>query len=81
MDGYSHCRCFTCYCYSINLNIPKGSLIAVVGQVGSGKSTLLSALLGETEKLHGNVYVDVRNGVISVITMYNNEHKTKENEN
>ena len=51
----------------------------MVGQVGCGKSTLLNALLGETEKLHGNVYVDVRNGVISVITMYNNEHKTNEN--
>ncbi|XP_068685996.1 multidrug resistance-associated protein 1-like [Montipora foliosa] len=43
---------------SINVNIPSGSLVAVVGQVGSGKSTLLSALLGETEKLDGNVCVD-----------------------
>ncbi|XP_015764594.1 PREDICTED: multidrug resistance-associated protein 1-like, partial [Acropora digitifera] len=41
----------------ININIPSGSLVAVVGQVGCGKSTLLSALLGETEKLQGNVYV------------------------
>ena len=46
--------------YSINVNISSGSLVAVVGQVGCGKSTLLSALLGETEKLQGNVYVDVR---------------------
>ena len=45
----------------INLNIPSGSLVAVVGQVGCGKSTLLSSLLGETEKLDGNVYVDVSN--------------------
>jgi len=44
---------------SINVNIPSGSLVAVVGQVGCGKSTLLSALLGETEKLHGKVYVKV----------------------
>jgi len=43
---------------SINVNIPSGSLVAVVGQVGCGKSTLLSSLLGETEKLDGNVYVD-----------------------
>ena len=51
---------FVCRC-SINVNIPSGSLVAVVGQVGCGKSTLLSSLLGETEKLDGNVYVDVRN--------------------
>ncbi|EDO36474.1 predicted protein [Nematostella vectensis] len=43
--------------HNINLNIPDGSLVAVVGQVGCGKSTLLSALLGETEKVTGEVYV------------------------
>ncbi|XP_031568469.1 multidrug resistance-associated protein 1-like [Actinia tenebrosa] len=42
---------------NINLNITSGSLVAVVGQVGCGKSSLLSALLGETEKLDGMVYV------------------------
>jgi len=42
---------------NINVNIPSGSLVAVVGQVGCGKSTLLSALLGETEKLDGKVNV------------------------
>ena len=46
--------------FSISLNIPSGSLVAVVGQVGSGKSSLLSAILGETEKLQGNVFVEVR---------------------
>ena len=45
--------------HSINLNIPSGSLVAVVGQVGCGKSTLLSSLLGETEKLRGSVHVGV----------------------
>ncbi|XP_078381052.1 multidrug resistance-associated protein 1-like [Oculina patagonica] len=44
--------------HGINLNIPTGSLVAVVGQVGCGKSTLLSSLLGDTVKLHGTVYVD-----------------------
>uniref|UniRef100_A0A8C5R5H5 Multidrug resistance-associated protein 1 n=1 Tax=Leptobrachium leishanense TaxID=445787 RepID=A0A8C5R5H5_9ANUR len=39
----------------INLTIPEGSLIAVVGQVGCGKSSLLSALLGEMEKKEGHV--------------------------
>ena len=52
----------TCFYFiknSVNVNIPKGSLVAVVGQVGCGKSTLLSALLGETEKLDGKVYLKV----------------------
>ena len=44
---------------SVNMNIPSGSLVAVVGQVGCGKTTLLSALLGETERLSGKVYVKV----------------------
>lgn len=39
----------------INLKIPEGMLIAVVGQVGSGKSSLVSALLGEMNKLEGTV--------------------------
>ncbi|KAJ7416042.1 multidrug resistance-associated protein 6 [Willisornis vidua] len=39
----------------IDLVVPQGSLLAVVGQVGAGKSSLLSALLGELEKLEGCV--------------------------
>ena len=34
---------------NISFEIPKCSLVAVVGQVGSGKSSLLSAILGEME--------------------------------
>ncbi|XP_059143339.1 multidrug resistance-associated protein 1-like [Physella acuta] len=41
----------------INLSIPDGQLIAVVGQVGAGKSSLISAILGEMEKLQGEVTV------------------------
>ncbi|KAM4632385.1 multidrug resistance-associated protein 1-like isoform 2-T2 [Discoglossus pictus] len=40
---------------SINIQIPKGGLVAVVGQVGCGKTSLLSALLGEMEKVEGTV--------------------------
>ncbi|XP_029434086.1 multidrug resistance-associated protein 1-like [Rhinatrema bivittatum] len=39
----------------LNLKIQEGSLVAVVGQVGCGKSSLLSAILGEMDKLEGNV--------------------------
>jgi ABC-type multidrug transport system fused ATPase/permease subunit len=31
---------------SISIKVPKGSLVAIVGEVGSGKSSLLEALLG-----------------------------------
>ena len=40
---------------NISFEIKKNKLVAVVGRVGSGKSSLLSALLGEMEKLEGNV--------------------------
>uniref|UniRef100_A0A7M4F2I2 Multidrug resistance-associated protein 1-like n=1 Tax=Crocodylus porosus TaxID=8502 RepID=A0A7M4F2I2_CROPO len=39
----------------LNVRIPEGALVAVVGQVGSGKSSFLSAILGEMEKLEGTV--------------------------
>ncbi|XP_029433018.1 multidrug resistance-associated protein 1-like isoform X2 [Rhinatrema bivittatum] len=42
---------------SININIPRGSLVAVVGHVGCGKTSLLSTLLGEMKKLEGHVAV------------------------
>ena len=52
------------------MNIPSGSLVAVVGQVGCGKSTLLSSLLGETDKLHGAVFVDVRSIVCCLYLLH-----------
>uniref|UniRef100_A0A0L8GHH2 ABC-type glutathione-S-conjugate transporter n=1 Tax=Octopus bimaculoides TaxID=37653 RepID=A0A0L8GHH2_OCTBM len=42
---------------NINLQFPLNKLIAVVGQVGAGKSSLVSAILGEMEKLQGEVEV------------------------
>ncbi|KAG7506621.1 canalicular multispecific organic anion transporter 2 isoform X1 [Solea senegalensis] len=43
--------------HNINLMVPQGSLLAVVGQVGCGKSSLISALLGEMEKVEGDVSI------------------------
>ncbi|CAB3223737.1 unnamed protein product [Arctia plantaginis] len=49
----------------LNVRIPRGALVAVVGAVGSGKSSLLAALLGEMDKLSGRVNVK---GDISYVT-------------
>ena len=46
-------------CFSIYMSIPRGSLVGIVGQVGAGKSSLISALLGEMEKLKGEVIINV----------------------
>ena len=46
--------------YSINIEVKKASLVAIVGQVGCGKSSLLSAVLGEMEKSTGQVVKKVR---------------------
>ncbi|XP_033988992.1 canalicular multispecific organic anion transporter 2 isoform X2 [Trematomus bernacchii] len=43
--------------HNINVMVPQGSLLAVVGHVGCGKSSLLSSLLGEVEKLEGEVSI------------------------
>ncbi|KAJ3031513.1 hypothetical protein HK097_005447, partial [Rhizophlyctis rosea] len=39
----------------INLNLPRGSLTAIIGSVGSGKSSLLSGLVGEMRRTSGTV--------------------------
>ncbi|XP_060205268.1 ABC transporter C family member 13 isoform X1 [Lycium barbarum] len=48
----------------VNLLIPKGLLVAVVGEVGSGKSSLLNLILGETRLINGSVD---RNGSIAYV--------------
>ncbi|KAI1319685.1 Multidrug resistance-associated protein 1 [Mortierella claussenii] len=44
----------------INLQIPHGSLTAVVGRVGQGKSSLISAIIGDMYKGKGHVQVTGR---------------------
>ncbi|KAF9914155.1 hypothetical protein BX616_008850 [Lobosporangium transversale] len=39
----------------IDLKIPRGQLVAIVGAVGSGKSSLLNALVGEMRKISGSM--------------------------
>uniref|UniRef100_A0A8C9VEL1 ABC-type glutathione-S-conjugate transporter n=1 Tax=Scleropages formosus TaxID=113540 RepID=A0A8C9VEL1_SCLFO len=57
-DLHAVCKAYLFLCSSrINLQVARGSLVAVVGHVGSGKSSLLSAVLGETEKRSGRVSV------------------------
>ncbi|CAG8439217.1 14223_t:CDS:10 [Cetraspora pellucida] len=41
----------------IDFSVRKGELVAIVGRVGAGKSSLLSALLGEMEKISGEVTI------------------------
>uniref|UniRef100_A0A9I9E0F0 ABC-type xenobiotic transporter n=1 Tax=Cucumis melo TaxID=3656 RepID=A0A9I9E0F0_CUCME len=43
---------------NLTLEIYKGSLVAVIGEVGSGKTSLLSAILGEMQLLHGSVHAN-----------------------
>ncbi|KAF5918367.1 hypothetical protein HPG69_011807 [Diceros bicornis minor] len=43
--------------HRINLTVPQGCLLAVVGPVGAGKSSLLSALLGELSKVEGSASI------------------------
>jgi ATP-binding cassette subfamily C (CFTR/MRP) protein 3 len=40
---------------NLNLEIPKGSLTAIVGIVGSGKSSIISAILGDVHKVSGDI--------------------------
>ncbi|XP_071041851.1 multidrug resistance-associated protein 1-like [Parasteatoda tepidariorum] len=46
-----------CTLHDIELHIPKGKLVAVIGSVGSGKSSLLSALLGDINRMSGSIDV------------------------
>ncbi|GFY18827.1 multidrug resistance-associated protein 1, partial [Trichonephila clavipes] len=53
-----------CVLKNINLHVPYGKLIAIIGPVGSGKSSLLSGILGELFKKSGSV--DIKGSVAYV---------------
>ncbi|MGO4243642.1 ATP-binding cassette domain-containing protein, partial [Janibacter sp. RAF20_2_2] len=42
----------------VDLTVPRGSMLAVVGRNGSGKSTLIRALVGLRRPVAGSVHVD-----------------------
>ena len=39
----------------ISMEIPRGTLVAVVGPVGSGKTSLIQGLIGEMRKTSGSI--------------------------
>lgn len=39
----------------VTLSLPKGLLVAVIGEVGSGKSSLLNSILGEMQLVRGSI--------------------------
>ena len=43
--------------FDINVQVPMGSLVAVVGGTGQGKSSLISAMLGEMSPVHGSAVI------------------------
>ena len=45
--------------YRVDFEVMAGELVAVVGTVGAGKSSLIQALLGEMDKTHGQVSIQV----------------------
>ncbi|PIA65651.1 hypothetical protein AQUCO_00100866v1, partial [Aquilegia coerulea] len=42
--------------HNITLDLPKGFLITVIGEVGSGKSSLLNSVLGEMRLIQGSMH-------------------------
>ncbi|PKI68112.1 hypothetical protein CRG98_011708 [Punica granatum] len=51
---------------NINLEIPVGSLVAIVGGTGEGKTSLISAMLGELPAVADNTRVTIRGTVAYV---------------
>lgn len=51
---------------NIDIRVPKGKLLAIVGEVGSGKSSLIAAMLGNMVKIDGQIYMDLNSSVAYV---------------
>ncbi|KAL5504423.1 hypothetical protein ACEPAH_8498 [Sanghuangporus vaninii] len=49
----------------VNMVVPRGQLVAIVGRVGSGKSSLLQGLIGEMRRVEGQVKFGGRVGYCS----------------
>ena len=62
---------------NVNLTIPQGKIVAVIGKVGSGKSSLLSAIIGEIKKLSGKVEVSGRIGYVAQQSWIQNQSLRK----
>ena len=43
---------------NLNMVIPKGSRIGIIGKTGSGKSTLIDIIMGLLEPTHGKIIID-----------------------
>lgn len=54
----------------INMTIPKGEMIAVVGESGAGKSTLIDMLMGFNEPVKGTISFDDTNFIELDINSY-----------
>jgi ABC-type transport system involved in cytochrome bd biosynthesis fused ATPase/permease subunit len=50
----------------LELEVRRGELVAVVGQVGTGKSSLLSALIGDMDRVGSACRVNLRGRVAYV---------------
>uniref|UniRef100_A0A8C6Y7U9 ATP binding cassette subfamily C member 8 n=1 Tax=Naja naja TaxID=35670 RepID=A0A8C6Y7U9_NAJNA len=50
---------------SVDIRIPQGQLTMIVGQVGCGKSSLLLGILGEMQKISGNVIWNRKRGSVA----------------
>ncbi|MFX7918749.1 ATP-binding cassette domain-containing protein, partial [Acinetobacter baumannii] len=57
LSGVRHDRGGRTILRGLDLDVPKGAIVAVLGPSGSGKSTLLAAITGELEPAAGTVEV------------------------
>lgn len=47
--------------YDVNLHIPHGSIVALIGRNGAGKTTLMRAIMGLVKPTSGNIYMEGQN--------------------